>query len=914
MRTKHFMTYWTISFLLFAAILRFENTLAQTKEQIKQQAESKLGKMTPAQIEAKIAKMGFTRGQAEAKAKEYGIDLESYLSKFPAQTAAPAPAQLAPDTTEPAQPQSVIQIIQNPSSTPQDTSNRPPKIDASKLIGPGGLRYFGYDVFLNVPATFEPAAGPVDPEYLVGPADVLRINVWGQVEQRNDVEVDNEGRIFIPTVGPVLVSGQTLEQAQKTIAKEMSQSFKGLVSTPRTVWLDVTIARLRPKRIFIMGEVNAPGGYSVSTYANVFNSLFWVGGPTVKGSLRDVRLIRNNKVVAHVDLYKYLTGSEKINDVRVQSNDIIYVPTRGKTVSVNGEIRRQGIYELLPEENLKRVIDYAGGALPTTYLERVQIEHIIPFQERKRGEFERTVADVNFRATLNRNKDYSLSDGDAVKLFRIEDLKENYVTIDGAVFRPGTYQLEEVPTLRDLVIQADSLLPDAYVKRADIMRTRRDSTLEMIHVDLSRAMAGDPKDNIELESLDSVMIYSIWDFSEHKTVSIRGHVRYPATIPYADSLTLYDLVFIGGGMTDSIYRAETYLQRADLIRLNPDGLTKRTIPFSLAALLDTVPGVNRLLKPDDEVIIYEIEVAKVRNDSIQVLGKVRRPGRFRLTSNMTLKDAILLAGGYTEDAWTLQAEIARVEPKGMGEDSLVYIRFSNLPDLNDSLNGGKLQTDEERARNFRLERYDIIFVRPNPEFKFQELVTLEGDVRYSGQYALRSPNERLSDLISRAGGAKKSAYIAGSRMTRRGERVNVDFERAVKKPGGAYDVVLHPGDSVFVPKKPNAVRVSGEVNNPGILGFIEGDNMSDYIERAGGVTDSSNYALVQFPSGNVEKHGLGWFHGDPTIEDGSAIIVTKEPPPPPSTPGVDVGTTVKDVFAIVTTAATLIYLVSQVKK
>ena len=161
----------------------------------------------------------------------------------------------------------------------------------------------------------------------------------------------------------------------------MSQSFKGLVSTPRSVWLDVTIARLRPKQIFIMGEVNTPGSYSVSTYANVFNSLFWAGGPTMKGSLRDIRLIRNNKAIAHVDLYKYLAGAEKINDVRVQSNDIIFVPTRGKTVSVSGEIRRPGIYELLPDENLKRLLEFAGGALPTTYLERVQIESYRPLPE-----------------------------------------------------------------------------------------------------------------------------------------------------------------------------------------------------------------------------------------------------------------------------------------------------------------------------------------------------------------------------------------------------------------------------------------------------------------------------------------------------------------------------------------------------
>ena len=212
-----------------------------------------------------------------------------------------------------------------------------------------------------------------------------------------------------------------------------------------------------------------------------------------------------------------------------------------------------------------------------------------------------------------------------------------------------------------------------------------------------------------------------------------------------------------------------------------------------------------------------------------------------------------------------------------------------------------------------MKRYDIVFVRPNPEFKFQELVTVDGDVRYGGQYALKYPNERLSDIITRAGGLRKSAYAGGARITRGGERVNVDFERALNKPGGSYDVVLHDGDLISVPKKPNSVRVSGEVNNPGILGFVEGDDMWNYIDRAGGVTDSANYVLVQFPNGNVEKHGLGWFAGDPTVEDGSSIMVTKEPPPPPATPGVDVGTTIKDTFAILASAVTVIYLAHQIK-
>ncbi len=876
-----------------------------------QQADAKLKHMSPAQINAKLQQYGLTQDQAVAKAAQYGIDLESYLqpggiadTTFGAQSQQAAPTiPVVVDTTAAAQ-----------TAQPADT-RAPAPIPASELIGPNGLKYFGYSIFQNVPSAFEPmAAGPVDPDYLIGPSDVVRINMWGQVEQRSDLEVDNEGRIFIPTVGPVLVTGLTLREAQKTILKQMSQSYKGLAGNNPTVSLDVTIARLRPKRIFIMGEVKAPGGYTVSTYSTVFNALYSVGGPTVKGSLRDVRLIRNGKVIAHVDLYNFLTGADKINDVRVQDNDFIFVPTRGKTVSINGEIRRPAIYELLPGENLKKLLDFAGGTLPTTYLERVQVEHIVPFKDRLHGEREQEVNDVNFRNIVNDGKDYVLADGDAVTTYAITEPARNFVTIDGAVYKPGRYQLDKVATLRDLIVAADTLRPEAYTKRADITRIHPDSTLEVIHVNLAAAMARDPEENIRLDSLDAVKVYSIWEIAPHRTVSIRGHVLHPGVYPYADSLTLFDLIFKAGGLQDSMYRAETFLPRADLMRLNPDGITKRTIPFNLGDVLDTLRGANQLLHPDDEVGIYSIDMALVRNDSIEVRGRVKRPGKFHLTTNMNLRDAIYLAGGYTEDASMLQAEIARVVPKGMGEDSLVYIRFSSLPDFTVTLAQDRPRTEAERSTEFHLQRYDIVFIRPNPEFKLQELVTVDGELRYTGDYALKYPNERLSDIIKRAGGVKKTAFLLGGQMTRDGDRVNVDFERALKNPGGSYDIIVHAGDIISIPKAPNSVKVVGEVNNPGILSYIDGDNMWNYIDRAGGVTDSANYALVHFPNGNVGKHGLGFFSRNPTVDDGSMIIVTKVPPPPPAVDGIDVGATVKDMFAILTSAVTVIYLVSHFSK
>ena len=891
----------------------------------KQQAKAQLQQMTPEQIEAKIKELGMTMQEAEAKAAEAGIDLKTYVQQRIAPTGVVTPeqaeqmkAESKPDLPTADKPRT--EAMEEAGVKPEEAEKAPETERERKaedeFIGPGGMKYFGYDLFAVVPSAFEPlAVGPVDPEYLIGPEDVLRIIVWGQAEFQNELAVDREGRIFITTVGPVLLSGLTLDEAYKKLLKQMSRSYSGLVSQPPTVWLDLSLARVRPKKIFLMGEVKKPGGYTVSTYATVFNSLYGVGGPTVHGSLRDVRVIRGNKVIARIDLYDYLTGANETNDLRVQSNDVVFIPVRGRTISIKGEVKRPAIYELKEDENLERLIDIAGNLKSTAYVERIQVERILPFDQRRRGHPEVVIVDVDYRDIKIKKEDFRLADGDAVTVYSVHDLKLNFVSLKGAVVRPGSYQLEKVPTLRDLVLAADSLLPEAYLERADILRTRPDFTLEAIRVNLRAAMQGHSLDNILLQGLDQIRIYSIHETEDRTFVSVRGHVKNPGRYVHADSLNLYDLVFKAGGLTDSLFRARTFLDRADLIRLNRDGITKRTIPFDLGDLLAGDPGVNRLLKAEDEVVIYEIDVVEFRDKYIEVFGEVRRTGQFPLTTNMTLTDAILLAGGFTEQGWRLQAEVARTVETG-SEDTLSTLFFPRLPDLSDSLQRSRVKLELRRTSDFQLDHRDQIFVRLNPEFTPQEHVQITGEVRFPGLYALRERNETLSQLFRRAGGPKKSGFLKGGRMLRDTIRVNVDFEAVILERSAKEDVVLQAGDKIHIPPKPSSVLVSGEVYNPGLLGFTEGDNLWDYVERAGGVTDSAQYVLVSYPSGNVEKYGISWtsrlFSSNPDLPDGTAIRVTRIPPKPPEEK-FDYAGVIKDVFAISASTLTILVLANQLR-
>ncbi len=864
--------------------------------------------MTPEEIEAKIKELGMTRQDAEAKAKAVGIDLATYLQKA---TASPG---LVPMTTVPVELTPQIQI-----SPPVVEAPKPIKNPGS-LIGAGGLKYFGYDIFLTTPAAFEPTAvGPVDPEYLIGPDDVLRITAWGQVEFQNELVVDKEGRIFISTIGQVLVSGLTLQQTYEKLKKQMSRSYSGLHSQPPTVWLDVTLSRLRPKRIFIMGEVDKPGGYTVSSYATVFNSLYSVGGPTTNGSLRDVRVIRGNKIVTRVDLYDYLTGAEETNDIRVQNNDIIFIPPRGKTVAIHGEIRRPAIYELREDEHLTALLKYCGGLLTTVYTEKAQIDRIKPFEERKGDvEQDRMVIDINLSDVMRSPpKEIPLNDADEIQIYSILGEKKNYVSIQGSVWRAGRYELGNIRTLKDLVAAAEGIRPETYMGKVDLERIRPDLTREFVTVNLEKALAGEVGQNIELRPKDVLRLYSIHELEFDKSVSISGHVKNPQTIPFSDSLTLYDLVFKAGGLLDPEFRKHTYLERADLVRLNADMVTMRIIPFDLRRMLED-STYNVPLQPRDEVVIYGIEVTEVKDNYVTIGGNVKSPGRFPLRSNMTLTDLVLLAGGFTEEAYLLQAEVSRLRPEGLRGDSLAVVlqpklttKFDSLLYLrhSDGLSGSNTQVDGE----FRLQHRDQVFIRQNPQFTLQKNVVVEGEVKFPGVYTIKRRGERLSEILDRAGGLTKMSYLGGAEFRRVGNRVNLDFIGAYKDRDPVHDVEVLDGDRIVIPPTPHTVRVAGEVNNPGLFSFIDGDDVSDYIDRSGGLTDSAHFAILTKSTGESRRVNFGWLRSDPDVPDGSSITVLRLPPPAPEGK-FDLGATIKDTFAIITSAATVAFVVWQVTR
>ena len=889
--------------LLSGLILQF---YPQTPEQIKQRLEQE-GIKSESDVQKALKEKNMTEDDARALARLYGLDYDQFMKMYilggrDVLVTKPKIESDIKDTTK-------AESFEQTKTELEADSVAKEKKSFETQQKKTDLDYFGYSLFEKIPTAFEPAAvGPIDPGYLIGPGDVLRLYLWGAVELQYELNVDNQGTVFIPTAGQMFVSGVSYSELKNKMTLYLSRFYEGLAANPPTVFLDISLAKLKPIKIFVMGEVAKPGGYTISSFASVFNALYSVGGPLSSGSLREIRVIRNSKVISKVDLYDYLLKGQLVGDVRLQNNDMVFVQPRGKTVSIKGEILRPAIYELREGENLKKLLEYSGGLKSSAYVGRVQVSRIKPFDQRKKFELEKELVDVDLSNLLrDSDAEFYLSDGDTVSVFPISAKLINYVSVKGAVLRPGTYQFSGTKRLSDLIYEAEGVLPEAYLYKADIFRTRLDETHQFISVDLAKALDGDPIENIELEPRDSVYIYSIYELVDKRIVSVFGYVKNPVSLPFADSLTLYDMVFRAGGLQDPVFRGKAFTLRGDIVRINPDGLTTRIIPFNLEELLRE-RSVNIDLEPGDKIYIYKADVEKVLDKSVRIEGEVRKSGEYPLSTNMTPMDLILQAGGFTEKSLRTEVYVNRVKPSGYEGEKIsesYVIPMSSSFEKSSNADLGLNDTSKYTSENFLLQHRDIVIVRRNPRFQDQRVIYLSGEVNKPGTYIMESKNETLYDLINKAGGPTSEAYLFGTYFQRQGKKLVVDLEAIYYDKDDEENVFLKDEDRIFIPKKPNTVVVDGEVNNPGLYRFVEGLDVKDYIDNAGGITDSANYVIYSKANGESKRVNFGIFSSNPEVFDGSLIIVTKEPPKEIRETSFDLGKTVLDIFALLASVLTV---------
>ena len=738
--------------------------------------------------------------------------------------------------------------------------------------GPGGpeslqeLELFGRDIFRLEAETWEPVMfGPVGPDYEIGPGDQLIIHMWGEYQEIYNLTVNREGYILIPDVGQVVVTNLTVEQTRNRLLAQMTESYQALnFGRPgATAFLDVTLGKLRIIKVYVLGGAVRQGAYNLSSISTAFTALYIAGGPSNLGSIRAIRVIRGDTMLKEIDLYDYLLSGDKSADTRLRDGDIVFIPDIGPKVAIRGRVQRPAVYELKGEEHLKDIMRYAGGPTAAAYLERSQIIRIVPPDLRDQYQDDRVTIDVNLRETMaDAAGPVSLFDGDVVSIFSVLNLRRDFVVVEGAVWRPAQYQYIDGMRLTDAIEQAEGLKEEAYLDRVDIIRTNPDYTTTQLRVVLADALRGDPAADLELEMLDRITIHSIHDIEPNKYVNIAGHVRRPGRYLLHEEMRLSDLLFKAGGLYDPDWRKETYLQRADLIRVAPDSISRTLHTFNLGRILDGDFSEDIVLQSEDLIRIFSIDRIVERDKFVRIEGHVWTPSEYLLFENMRISDLLILAGGLQDPDWRKETYLQRADLIRVAPDSIT--RTIESFDLGRILDG-----DSPEDRLLRAE--DLIRVYSIYAIEKEKSATILGEVKNPDTYEIEE-NTTVNDLILRAGGLTHEAWTVSAEVSRislpesgterRVSLFSTPIDTTFTGRGEGFQ--LQDFDLVFIRRIPlwelqRNVRITGEVRFPGPYTLETPDEtISSVLERAGGITPYAYPAgaTLDRPYGNAGLVGI----------------------------------------------------------
>lgn len=759
--------------------------------------------------------------------------------------------------------------------------------------------YYGYDMFYTSRGFKLESSLTAYSDYQIGPGDEIVIAMWGDVELREVLKVSNEGTIYVNNVGLVSVNGLKLDDLETKLRKLLAKAYITLVpsSGEPSTFLDVSLGKLKPITVFLVGEVFKKGALKVDSYSTVFTALYNAGGPTAKGSMRNIQVVRNGKVVSTIDVYDYLLSGRKVNDVILKNNDNILVPPRYSAVKLEGEVNTKSIFELKDDETMADLIQFSGGLRVTANIGRVQIERIIPFEKRSASIMHSKEVKEFPLGTVTGEKvtivPTKLNDGDIVTIFPISDILINYVNVTGPILLPGKYSLEKEMTVGSLIKQAGGLLPEAYLERAHLTRTMPDLTTKLYDINLKDSADLD----IKIESSDVLKIFSIWELTTRHEVSISGHVKKSGRTVLDAGAKISDLIYMAGGLEDELFRKNTYLERADLTRYNDDGVTTKIISVNLGKILAGDKAEDLVLKNKDHLRIYDINIT-VFPKTVSISGKIKKPGQYDMSTNMRIEDLILQAGGFEKGAYYYEAEIFRVDPYNIKPDSLVSVHKVKI-------NPDYFKAEVRNGNKFILQDLDLVVIRQHPDYQFQRNIEIVGEVKYPGVYSLIREKETLAEILERAGGLKNEAFPQGITFLRDSMKILSDFDRVTEGSIGG-ELVLQAGDVIRVPRHPGVVSVEGFVFTPGLVNYRSGWDLEDYVDAAGGVMVDDNYiegeTVVYYPGGAAKVDSWFW---SPSVKEGSKVVVKKEKKPEEKE-----GTSLKDWVAIIASIVTIAFYLS----
>ncbi|MDP4747680.1 MAG: SLBB domain-containing protein [Algoriphagus sp.] len=729
---------------------------------------------------------------------------------------------------------------------------------------------FGSTLFFqkNRKLSFEPSLNQATPKnYILGPGDLIYVDIYGQSEKYYEATVNPEGSILLDNIGLIAVSGKTIEAAEGIIKNRVASFYTGLSGANPSTFLQVTLGNVKTIKVHILNEVRLPGTFTLSAFSTVFNALYAAGGPSDKGTLRAIQLIRNNKKIAEIDVYDLLINGTANLDVQLQDQDVILVNPYLARVRVMGEVKRPLVFEVTPEDNLEDILRFAGGFTDLAFKDRISISRITGNQ--------RSISDVY----SNQLGLFNLKGGDEVTVGRIIDRYTNRIQIKGAVFRPGVFSLTEGLTLTQLIKNADGLKGDAYTQRASILRTKGDLSSEVLEVNLQAVLEGRQED-VVLQREDVIRISSIYDVQNERYIQILGEVKRPGTYPYAAGMTPEELILIAGGLQESANIKDIEIARR--LEDSDSGTLSDIITTSINADLSFNPNAISLA-PFDQVIVRKRANFTMQR-LVSVEGQVNSPGIFAIqTSVDRISDLIKRAGGVNQFAYTKGATLIR------------KTEFFN--------------TESEQVRRQKnLEALRVLLKEnpTNPEAQEELLIRLFRDL----------PKEKVAKTDSTANNAKRESLDQIAAETpgvavkfKETEAVAINLEKILANPGSEEDLVLEEGDILNVPKLLQTVRMRGDVVYPTTLRHEQGRSLRFYINGAGGFDRRANrkQTYVVYANGAVKRtKGFFGVRSFPVVEPGAEVIIPSKGPKIPIRLGELVGVT--------TGLATLALVLSQINQ
>ena len=687
---------------------------------------------------------------------------------------------------------STLRFSNNTTTSKVSASNNISNLDKFGLEGKVALKekenlIFGYNFFTNPNISFTPNINLATPStYQLGPGDELLIDVWGAAQNSYSNQVGKDGAIRLKNIGPVYVSGLTIEAAKSKIISYLKRIFSGIGASKKSynkVNVDISLVGVRTVQVNIIGEVKVPGTYSLNALSSVLNALYAAGGPSKNGTFRAVKVIRNGKNIGTLDIYKYLIEGSEEGNVLVRDQDKIIVSPYLSRISVVGSVKRQGLFELKKGETFNDLVSYFSGFTSEAYKERFIMERFNGHQKE--------VTEIN----LANEPNFILKDGDKITVDKVIDRYKNRVTIEGAVFRSGNYELTKGLTLYDLIEKAAGIKDDAFLKRGIIYRSIDDVKQELVPFSVQEIL--DKTTNIDLKREDKIQIFSNSDLEENKTVSINGAINIPKTVKFIDKMKIEDLIAISGGFKEG----------ADVNMID----------------------VSR----------------RVKDGSFKTISK-----NIKTTSS----------------------------------NSLVL----------------------NKNETFYLEPFDQVSIRFLKGFTFQKSVSINGEVSYPGNYVIIDKEERISDLVEKAGGLSPYAYIEGATLIRRitsfteieqlkllqtikdkdslntvntnlkEYKIGINLVEILKNKNSELDIVLKEGDVLIIPTKKQTVEIRGEVLVPSLILFDKSNSLKNYINKSGGFSENAkrNKAYVIYANGDIKStKNFLFFKSYPKIKPGALIIV-----------------------------------------